>query len=76
MLLGEVIRVGSDRVTVRLQYEVRAGDGVVFEGDRAEGTEQGGRVYGVFRNGIRCEDAEDSGVVELTFDRKSIDFRC
>jgi putative protease len=75
VLLGEVTAVHADRVSVLLEYEIRPGDGVVFEGDRAEGSEQGGRVYHVIRNGMFCNDTVDSGVVDLTFERRAIDFR-
>ncbi len=44
VLLGEVVSVGRRGVTVRLSAPVKPGDGVVFEGDRAAGEEQGGRV--------------------------------
>ncbi|MBL8816071.1 MAG: U32 family peptidase [Planctomyces sp.] len=74
VLLGEVTHVGTDRVGVLLEYEVRAGDGIVFDGDRTEGSEQGGRVYHVIRNGVLCDETVDQGVVELTFDRRAIDF--
>ncbi len=35
------------RVRARLHRELRSGDGIVLEGGRLEGTEQGGRVYEV-----------------------------
>ncbi|MCA9038060.1 MAG: U32 family peptidase, partial [Planctomycetaceae bacterium] len=75
VLLGTVLQVDGDRVRVRLQYSVAAGDGVVFEGDRAAGTEQGGRVYQVFQHGIPQAGSIENGIVELAFDRKAIDTR-
>lgn len=65
--LGEVTRVGRGRVRVRLACSVRRGDGVVFEGNRLEGAEQGGRVYEVFVGGRSVKHAVSEGEVELSF---------
>lgn len=73
--LGEVVQVLRDRVAVRLEYSVAAGDGVVFEGDRVAGEEQGGRVFEVFVAGVRQSQPCDSGVVELSFDRRGLELR-
>ena len=75
VLLGRIYKRLNDRVTIRLEYSVMAGDGVVFEGDRANGEEQGGRVFQVFRDGIAVSEAVDTGLVDLTFDRSNIDLR-
>ncbi len=73
VLLGKVVRVQKDRVTVRLTSGVKPGDGVVFEGDRAAGQEQGGRVYEVFQKGRSQKGAIHAGEVELAFGRRDID---
>jgi U32 family peptidase len=73
VLLGEVVRAGDDRVTVRLAAPIAAGDGVVFEGDRAANAEQGGRVYQVLINRKRVEGSVPAGVVDLTFGEGSVD---
>ena len=73
--LGTVIRVRRGRVQVRLTHSVSRGDGVVFAGDRLRGSEQGGRVYGVFREGQRLERPVGEGVVELVMNRHSVDLR-
>jgi len=73
VLLGQIANILSDRVTVRLDYTVQAGDGVVFDGDRANGKEQGGRVFQVFRGRIPLTEPTDSGLVDLTFDRSPIE---
>ena len=65
--LGEVKAVRGGRVAVRLAGPVRRGDGVVFEGDRAEGTETGGRVYEIFQDGRPVKEAAAGGLVELAF---------
>ncbi len=73
VLLGIVQKVFSDRVAVELEYSIQAGDGVVFDGDRMAGEEQGGRVFQVFRGSQVLTEPTDSGVVELTFDRSHLD---
>ena len=75
VLLGRVENVLSDCVTVRLDYSVQAGDGVVFDGDRLNNTEQGGRVFQVFRGRAALSESVDTGMVDLTFDRSNIDLR-
>ncbi|MCA9061391.1 MAG: U32 family peptidase, partial [Planctomycetaceae bacterium] len=75
VLLGEVTAVSRDRVSVNLQCPVQAGDGVVFEGDRLAQQEQGGRVYHVCRGHDVLTEPVASGVVELTFDQRSINLR-
>lgn len=72
VLLGEVIAVLQDRVRTRLQYAVAAGDGVVFEGDRAAAAEQGGRVYEVFVDGVLQTEPAETGLADLTFDRRAV----
>lgn len=73
VLLGRIENLLSDRVTVSLEYSVRAGDGIVFDGDRAGGKEQGGRVFQIFRGRMPLTESVDSGTVDLTFDRSNID---
>ena len=73
VLLGKIEVVHFDRVTVQLEYSIQAGDGVVFDGDRANDDEQGGRVFQVFRDRAAISEAVDSGSVDLTFDRSNID---
>ncbi len=75
VLLGRIHRRMNDRLTIRLEYAVMAGDGVVFDGDRASGDEQGGRVFQVFRDGIAVAESVDEGLVDLTFDRSHIDLQ-
>ncbi|WP_229360724.1 U32 family peptidase [Fuerstiella marisgermanici] len=73
VLLGEVVGVSYDRVTVRLESAIAAGDGVVFEGDREQNAEQGGRVYEVFRDSQRLSGPAEGGTVELAFDQYGVD---
>jgi putative protease len=74
VLLGEIHDIYRQSVAVRLRGAIRRGDGVVFAADRAEGAEQGGRVYEVLRGGESLTDAVNDGLVELTFARGAIDF--
>lgn len=73
--LGTVRRVQAGRVEVELAGPVKRGDGLVFEPERADQAEQGGRVYEVFRDGESLTRPIAEGVVELTFGRKAIDVR-
>ena len=66
ILLGEIVRIGQNFVEVQLAGPVARGDGIVFEGDRAAGEEQGGRVFGISRRD-RPIDAATDGVVALEF---------
>ncbi len=75
VLLGRVVKVLRDSVAVQLEYSVQPGDGVVFEGDRLSGAEQGGRVYHVRQNGWQLQEPVDSGIVELSFDRAAVDLQ-
>lgn len=73
VLAGEVRDVRPGRVRVVLSAALKAGDGVVFEGDRAAGEEQGARVFDVRRKGERVDGEVSGGEVELTFARGAID---
>jgi U32 family peptidase len=66
VFLGEVTRVGFDRVAVRLVALLKPGDGVVFDAGRPEEKEEGGRVYQV-------EPTGDETV--LRFGTGDLDFR-
>ena len=73
VLLGEITQFKGARIEVRLAGHVARGDGIVFDGDRAAKAEQGGRVYGIYIRG-RSEEAATGGLVELEFQRDSLDF--
>ena len=62
--VGRVLGRSGDRLQVDLAEPLVKGDGVVLEGDRAEGRETGGRVYRVFAKGMPAEEAA-KGRVEL-----------
>ncbi len=73
VLLGEVRGVRGERILVELAGPLRRGDGVVFEGDRSQAAEQGGRVYEIFQNRRSIETEVAAGAVELAFRYGSID---
>lgn len=73
--LGEVVTVLTDCVEVRLAAPIKRGDGIVFDGDRTvTGDEQGGRVFGVYRDQKRLEESVTTGNVDLEFQPGHIDF--
>ncbi len=73
--LGRVTAIRGHRIVVEIAKRLRSGDGVAFEGDRSEETEQGGRVFAIYQNGRRVSDEVDRGIVELVFARDSLDMR-
>src|SRR5690606_17463363 len=74
--VGEVIAAARGRVTVRLSAGLRRGDGVAFDGDRAGGHQQGGRLYGLRdATGELASHPGGDAEVELEFGRDAIDTR-
>jgi putative protease len=66
VFLGEISKVSSESVSLRLVAPVKLGDGVVFDAGRPEEREEGGRVYAVQ---LHASEAT------LGFGRGDIDFR-
>ncbi|MEW4563350.1 DUF3656 domain-containing protein [Bremerella sp. JC770] len=77
VLVAEVVGVDDRRKRVKLELHgrLKAGDGIVFEGDRAAGKEQGGRLFTVSQRGRRVTGEATSGQVEVDFPRGSVDFQ-
>ena len=50
--LGEVSRVEDQRVTLRLEAPLKAGDGIVFDAGKPDQPEEGGRVYQLEARGV------------------------
>ncbi len=73
VLIGTVLGMRKGRVRVELTGRLKAGDGIVFQGDRAAGDEQGGRVYAIYRRGKRISDEVESGEIELTLHRNLLE---
>jgi len=63
--LGEVLRVGRDRVVINLRGPLKPGDGIVFDAGTPDLLEEGGRVYTV--------QTRQHGT-ELTFGRGDLNF--
>ncbi|WP_417745208.1 DUF3656 domain-containing U32 family peptidase [Rosistilla oblonga] len=66
---GTVIATNRRGVIVDAEIPLNRGDGVVFDGDRDQQAEQGGRLFDV-----RALDREDPSRVELQFGTGAIDF--
>lgn len=69
VFLGEVTRTERDRIWLRLQAPLKAGDGVVFDNGHPERKEQGGRIFQV--HGSTKAPGEN---VAVTFPSNSVDF--
>ena len=74
VFLGTVQSAARGRVAVQLACGIAAGDGLVFEGNRADNDEQGGRVFEVWQRNRMLDHPISSGLVELSFQRGAIDF--
>ena len=72
VLLGYTKGLDRQRLTVDLVCPLALGDGIVLEGDRASGSEIGGRVYEIWRAGRRLDRA-DQGLVEVMLQRGLLD---
>lgn len=72
--LGEVTAVHRQSVEVRLTGSLKLGDGVVFQGDRLEDAEQGGRVYTLRTSDRQSVQEVERGNAEIEFGRDAIDF--
>ena len=73
VLLGRVSSVNRLGAEIELCAPIARGDGIVFEGDRFRGQEQGGRVYQVYVDGIDRTDEVASCRAELRFDHHGVD---
>ena len=73
VLAGVVTRIEGQRVSLDVHCSLAAGDGIVFEGDRNQGEEQGGRIYEVFVDGKRIVGAVENGQAALAFGKGCID---
>ena len=71
VFLGTVQRVEGERVFVRLEAPLKAGDGIVFDAGRPDEPEEGGRVYRVeeARGPGRAWSALGFGLGNLDFSR-------
>ncbi len=68
VFLGQVTRVGSDHVALRLVAPAKPGDGVVFDAGNPAAGEEGGRIY-------QLHTDTRSGESVLRFGRGDLDFK-
>ncbi|QDS92073.1 putative protease YhbU precursor [Roseimaritima multifibrata] len=75
ILLGSITEVKPHSVILELQRTLARGDGLGFAGGREEGTQQGGRVFGLYLDGNSVDrtTAKDTEI-EVVFGRGDIDF--
>ncbi len=73
ILVGHVHDVRKGVVHIQLCGNLKPGDGIVFEGDRAAGQEQGGRVYSLYRGAKRVTDEIETGVVQVKLHKTTLD---
>jgi len=76
VLIGEVTHVDAGRKRLRIELcgRLKAGDGVVFEGDRIAGTEQGGRIFTIHQRRRRVTGEVSQGTVEVDFPKGAVNF--
>ncbi len=79
LLVGKVLDVGQQQVTLELLGQIRRGDGIVFDRGFPEEVEEGGSIYSITIPGknknLQSENEEiDSGRVSLTFGKNVINF--
>jgi U32 family peptidase len=64
--LGEVAKIEGEKISIRLEAPLKAGDGIVFDNGHPERSEEGGRVYTVEQKGA---------MTLLSFGRNSLNFK-
>jgi U32 family peptidase len=60
VFLGEVAKVLSESVVVKLEAPLKLGDGIVFDAGRPDEKEEGGRIYGIRNSPQKIQNAEAS----------------
>jgi len=71
VFLGEVAKVLSESVVIKLQAPLKLGDGIVFDAGRPDENEEGGRIYGIKNSKLEIRNSEAS---VLEFGYGNIDF--
>jgi putative protease len=64
--LGEVAKVLSESVVVKLEAPLKLGDGIVFDAGRPDEKEEGGRIYGIRNSPLKIQNA-DASVLEFGY---------
>ncbi|MEO8268819.1 MAG: DUF3656 domain-containing protein [Aureliella sp.] len=63
VLIGTILDTRGDSLKVELSAPLVVGDGIVLSGDRFGGKEIGGRVYELYQQGQRIEEAEEGETI-------------
>lgn len=71
---GKLKSVRSHSVLVDSTIPLKAGDGIVFAGDRFLNEEQGGRIFEILRHGKQVQGETAPGVLELRFMKDAVQF--
>lgn len=72
---GQIQKISPRGVFCKTTIPLKAGDGVVFDGDRTKDEEQGGRIFEILENGKLVKGEIPPGEVELRFMRDAINFQ-
>ncbi len=73
VLIGEVAGTGKGKLRIALSGRLKPGDGIVIEGDRAAGAEQGGRVFSIYQEGRRIKGEVNQGTVDVSIEGNRVD---
>ncbi len=68
VLLGKIVQLRGDYLTLDTAVPLAPGDGIVIEGDRFAGREIGGRIYELRANGLKVDSVEQ-GRIEIGMQR-------
>ncbi|MCA9182652.1 MAG: DUF3656 domain-containing protein, partial [Planctomycetales bacterium] len=63
VLIGTILDTRGDSLKVELSAPLVVGDGIVLSGDRIGGNEIGGRVYELYQQGLRIEQATEGETI-------------
>lgn len=78
VFLGKVQSINNKTVFIKLENELKTGDGVVFDCGKPELKEEGGRIYEIFRffdgKKISVKSAVIGDTVGITFGKGDVDF--
>lgn len=78
VFLGSVLAVKDKTIFVKLEHEIKPGDGVVFDCGKPELKEEGGRIYEIFKvEENRKQPVKSASIGEkvgLTFGKGDVDF--
>jgi putative protease len=71
VLIGTILDTRGDSLKVDLSAPLTVGDGIVLSGDRIGGNEIGGRVYELYQQGLRIDEATEGETI-VVLQRESL----